>query len=540
MYEVLFGLTLIFAIAAVLLLLATQLSLPIIPFYLVAGILVGVAIDEAQLIDLAQWGIAFLVFLFGVHVDLDSIRATARTAAGVGVLQATAVGVAGGTVGLAVGLGALDAIYFGVAAALSSSLVARSYLDRPAGKPRVFERLSEAIHFTEDVLGVLVVLALSAFVYRPGSPGQQFLVAAGLVALALCLRYLLFHRATARIQGDSEVMMLLGVSHVVGFIALAEFVGLSIIVGAFAAGIAIADDFPHSLELVDTVDDLEDFFSPIFFVTLGALLSIPDPVTVGLATALVLLVLVVNPLVMTVILLARGYESRTAVLTGLRLDQVSVFSLFVALEALAGGTIGRQVFDAIILAAVVTMIAAAYTSRYDERLHRGLHETGIPRLFERFGPDRAQVPDDLSDHVIVVGIEHGETDEIASALRTDRPVLAVEDDPTRLATVNEQYDAYVYGDALDDRVWQQARLEDAALVLSLTPELDRAAAVVSLDTAIPRLVRVDEPAAARTVLDRGASAVIYPDAVAGDRLATDVEALLAGEISPDAFSDRGW
>lgn len=245
MYDVLFALTLIFGIAAVLLVVAAQRSLPVIPFYLLAGILVGVVIDETQLLDLAQWGVAFLVFLFGIHVDLEAVRSTGRISVAVSILQVAVVGGLAVGAGLVFGLDAINAVYLGVAAALSSSLVATSYLDSAADTRPTYARLAESIHFTEDVLGVLIVLSLSAFVYAATPAIEQFAVAGGILALALIIRYAVFHRLTARLRGDSEVMMLVGIAFVVGFIALAEAANLSIVVGAFAAGIAVADDYPH-------------------------------------------------------------------------------------------------------------------------------------------------------------------------------------------------------------------------------------------------------------------------------------------------------
>ncbi len=539
MYEVLFALTAIFVIAALLLLIAARADLPVIPFYLLAGVLAGVAIDEAQLLDLAQWGIAFLVFLFGIHVDLEAFRSTGRISAGVGALQATAVGAVSYGFATTFGLDPLNALYFAVAAGLSSSLVATSYLDASDGSRPTFERLSESIHFVEDLLGVLVVLGLGAFVYAATPAWIQIAAAVGMVAFALFVRYVVFHRLTARLRGDAEVMMLVGVSFVIGFIAVAEFVGVSIIVGAFAAGIAVADDYPHSLELVDTVDDLEDFFSPIFFVTIGALLSVPGLETIGYTLALLVAILVLNPLVVAVVLLWRGFDGRTAVLTGLTLDQVSAFSLFVAIEALGAGAIARPVFDAVVLAAVVTMLVATYTARHAEAINEWIRGRGITRALGESRSERSQVADDLTDHVVIVDFEHGGRQVLEACSYLDRPMLVIEDNPILFEEIREECDNYVYGDVMNDRVWEQARLEEAALVVSLTPERDRARAVVDLETDVDRLIRVDDEATTREFLDHGARGVIYPDAIAAGRLRNDLHALLVDELTREAFTERG-
>ncbi|THE63632.1 sodium:proton exchanger [Salinadaptatus halalkaliphilus] len=538
MYEMLFALTLIFVLAAVLLIVAAQRGLPVIPFYLLAGIVAGAFVDETALLDLAQWGIAFLVFLFGVHVDLDALRSRGRIGVGVGILQATVTGALGFGVGLGFGLDGVNAVYFGVAAALSSSLVATSYLDAPSGARPTYERLAESIHFTEDVLGVVVVLALGAFVYAATPALEQFAVAAGLIALGLGVRYLLFHRLTARLQGDSEVMMLVGISFVIGFIALAELAGLSIVVGAFAAGIAIADDYPHSLELVDTVDDLEDFFTPIFFVTVGALLTVPGFETGGYTIALLVAILVVNPLVLAAVLGRCGFDGRTAILAGLTLDQISVFTLLVAVEALAAEQIARPLFDAIVLATAISMLVASYTSRHGGSIVRSLDERGFLRAIGGTSGARTDVSEDLSDHVIVVDYQHGGRQLVEQRDRFDRPILVVEDNPTLMVEIEDHCDEYVYGDVLDDRVWAAARLEDAAAVVALSPERDSTEAVVDLETDVPRLVRVETTDAAVTFLERGADGVIYPDAIAADRIGDDLEALLADDISLEAFTQR--
>ena len=545
MSDVLVALLVVFGVSAVLLLLASRYPLPVVPLYLLTGLVAGVAIDEAQLLDLAQWGIAFLVFLFGVHVDLEGVGELGPTAGLVAMIQASLVGTLTAAVSLALGLTWLDAFVLAVAAALSSSLVATSYLDSSEGVRPTFQRLAESIHFTEDLLGVLAALTLSVTIYAVSPGWVQPAVAIGLFVTALVVNQYLFHRLTDRLQGDEEVLMLVGVSFVIAGIAVAEFAGLSIVVGAFAAGIAVADDYPHSLELVDTVDDLEDFFTPIFFITVGALVTLPDTETLGYVAVIVIAVVLVNPLVTAAGLLAAGYDGRTALFTGFTLDHVGAFSLFIAIEALAGGVIRRPVFDAVVLAAVLTMLSSTVTTHRRTELNRWLRRHGVvAALGERVGtPDRTHVGDDLTDHVIVVDTRHGGQAVIDACVALDRPLLAIEDDPQTFERISEECEHAVFGDVLDDRVWELARIEEAALVVSLTPETDRTRYVVDLPAElgveVDRLVRVDDEATAAEVLDRGGTGVVFPDAIAGERVREDLEALLDEEISQATFEARG-
>ncbi len=128
------------------------------------------------MLDLAQWG-SPSSSSSSESTSISRVRSQGRIGVAVGTIQATLVGAIGVGAGLAFGLGRLDAVYFGVAAALSSSLVATSYLDETGPFRPTHERLAESIHFTEDVLGVLVVLSLSAFVYAATPAPEQFAVA---------------------------------------------------------------------------------------------------------------------------------------------------------------------------------------------------------------------------------------------------------------------------------------------------------------------------------------------------------------------------
>ncbi|GAB6880597.1 cation:proton antiporter [Halorubrum gandharaense] len=541
MYETLFALTTIFAVAAALLLVAARFDLPVIPFYLLAGALSGVVIDEARLFDLAQWGIAFIVFLFGVHVDLESVAARERAGVGVAVVQAVLIGSLGYLVATVIGLGPLNAVYFAVAAGLSSSLVAASYLDQRDGIRPTHRRLSEAIHFTEDLLGVAVVVALGAFVYADIAAPVQILIGAGILLGGLLVRYLLFHRLTALVRDDPEVLMMLGFSLVIGFIALAEAAGLSIVVGAFAAGVAVADDYPHSLALVDTLHDLRDFFAPVFFVTVGALLTVPTVATVGYTAALLFGVLFVNPLIVTLLALRVGYDGRTAVYTAAALDHVSAFSLFIAIEAIDAGLIARPLFDAIVWTAGISMVVSAYGVARAPRIHRLLRRSGLVDIVGTVPNGHTSVPDDLSNHVIVVDHRHGGDTVLSACADSDRGLVVVEDDPTVIDAVTERCDGYVYGDLLDDRVWERANLADAGLLVSLAPEADRAEVVAELDTDVPRVVRADDEALADRLLDAGVETVVAPETLAADRLTRNLDAVLAGDLPPDGLGnvDRG-
>ncbi|RQG90016.1 sodium:proton exchanger [Natrarchaeobius halalkaliphilus] len=528
MYDTLFAITAIFVIAAAVLIVVTQRSFPITPFYIVAGILAGLVIDETQLLELAQWGIAFIVFVFGVNVNIGTVRSQGRTSTIIGIVQVSIVGFLGFAAGVGLGLDLENAAFLGIAAGLSSSLIATSYLQDSSRASSASEQLARSIHFVEDILGIIAIIVLSAVVYVSTPSWEPAVAAVGLFALALVVRYALFVRMISPINDDAELLMLVAITFAIGAMAIAEAVGLSIVVGAFAAGIAVVDEYPQSLTLTDTIEDLEDFFAPIFFITLGALLTVPTVESLGLTLVLVLAILVINPLLVAVLLLAREYDGRTAVSTGLSLDHVSVFSLFIAIEALGAEAIDRAVFNAIVLAAVVTMIAAAFTSSRAGQIERTLRKK---KFFDRAGETiTTNISDEakLTDHVIIAGSRYGSgglRDE-----RIDRTLVFVGDDRESITDTTKSYN-YIYGAVSNDDVWERAQAENAALIVSLYPDRDRTDAIVDVDVDTPLLVRTNQPDDTDELLEAGAAGSIDSSAVTAEHI---IE-LLENEIP---MSDR--
>ncbi len=537
-YEFVVALTLIFAVAAVLLVVATRYSLPAVPFYLVAGVLVGVVVDEGQLLDLAQWGIVFLVFAFAVELEPLYGSGIQRDSTVVAVVQAAITGAVMFVVGLLLGFDPLNALYFTIAATLGSSLVALSLLERRVRLRSLHERLAESIHFVEDLLAIGAILLLSAFVYADGHLiallGGVLLVGGGLV-----IRHYLFDRFTAVAGGDVEIMMLTGISLIIGFVAIAELAGVSVVVGAFAAGLAVASEYPHDVETLDAIGYVEDFFAPVFFVTLGALLTVPSLAVLGIGAVLVVAVLVVNPVVTFAVLRWRDYDSRTATLTGYNLDQVSEFSLIIAIEALVAGLLVPALFEAIVLAAIVTMLGSAFTSRYAGDLHRRLVDTGILDADTEAIRAKSRVADDLRDHVVVTGYDREGQQVVEACEAIDHPYVVIESDPSREETVREHCENYVFGDVMTESAWEVANAADAALIVATVQRQAWAEQILSFDVGVDTIVRASDVESGAALLEQGAFFVAVPDVLAAERLRDLVAGLLAGDLTREDVRDRG-
>lgn len=385
------------------LLVANRYQLPTVPMLVVAGIVAGLFVDEELTIELAQYGIALLVFTFGVRVQFTGVRTVLFDSELAALGQIIVVGTLGFGFGLLLGISPPEAIYLAIAVALSSTIVGTALLQTETRRNLVSGRLAESIHFVQDLFAVLFVLVMGAGALALEPIAAQLGVGLALVVAAILINRYLFD-VVGQLAGESDELMIVDVvSLLVVFVGATELAGVSLVVGAFAAGLAIRHDPSEYLGLFNGLQSIRDFFVAIFFVTIGALMAFPTIEKILIVTGLVVLTAVVKPVITTAILVSTGYGPRTATLTSLNIDQISEFALIIAIEALVIGLLTHSVFDAIILAAAVTMITSSLTQRYDEVIYRSLADRDL--FPDRFGrlEEWSHVSADLTDHVIIVG-----------------------------------------------------------------------------------------------------------------------------------------
>lgn len=547
MAELLTAIAVLFIIAAPFLLIANRFGLPAAPLLIASGILAGFFIDEDLVLELAQFGIALLVFAFGVEIRLSTIGAVLRDSELAAIAQVVVVGSLGTGFGLVVGVPLEDAIFLGIAAALSSTIVATSLMKMEIYTDLVRGRIAQSIHFIQDLLAVGIVLIIGAEAWAVDPVILQ--IGYGVVFLGgafLVNRYVF--DLLGRIAGGSTELMIIGVTSLLAlFIGAATAAGVPIVVGAFAAGLAVRHDPVSYLGLYNGLESIKDFFVAIFFATVGALVLVPfvEATTAEsiekllLVAGLVVLTLVIKPIVTTVILLYRGHESRTAALTGLSTDQVSEFALIIAIEALLLGLLTQAVFDAIILAAAVTMAASTFTYTRSEAIYQAIAaRIDLPGRHDWIDA-HSQVPGDLTDHVIVLGYDQKGTLLCRRIEALGHPYLVIENDPERYDAVRRECDSYVLGDAMEPYTWEKARVEDATVVVSLTNSPVVSERLVDADLDAELIVRARTKRKALEYLDAGAGYAIVSDLLAGEQLTKLLRDVLEGDLSHDELRAAG-
>jgi Kef-type K+ transport system membrane component KefB len=463
---------------------AVLLRQPLIVAFIVVGVVVGPSVlgvveAEDEIALLAEIGIALLLFVVGLKLDLRLIRTIGPVAAAAGLGQVLFTSIVGFGIALALGLDAVTSLYVAIALTFSSTIIIVKLLTDKREVDHLYGRIAVGFLIVQDIVVVVVLIALAAAGGEGGEGLGSRLLEVALygallaAAVAVAMRWLLtpILHALARSQ---ELLVLSAVAWAVGLAAIAEAAGLSREVGAFVAGVALAST-PYREVLGARLASLRDFLLLFFFIDLGAGLDL-TLLDEQIAPALVfsVFVLVGNPLIVLVILGAMGYRAGVSFRAGLTVAQISEFSLILAAVGLSLGHIDRDAVGLVTTVGLITIGVSTYMILNSDRLYERL--APVLRVFERAKPTAGErIALDtgaVSPRVVVFGLgRYG--GEVANGVRKGgEPVLGVDYDPAALKAAARRGIPVFYGDVEDPELPGVLPLHEARWVVSTVRRLD--------------------------------------------------------------------
>ncbi len=470
----------ILSLATLVGILGQKLRQPLIIMFLAAGILAGPSVlgiihSYNQIELLAHIGIALLLFVVGLKLDLHLIRTIGPVALATGLGQIIFTSVFGFGIALALDMSFISAAYVAVALTFSSTIIIVKMLSDKKEIDSLHGQISIGFLIVQDIAAILALVALTTFGTTMGAEETAFIqtVLIGakgvgfLVAVALLMKFVL-PGLTRRLAYSLELLTLFAIAWAVLLGATSEVLGFSKGVGAFLAGISLAStDYRDSIGT--RLTGLRDFLLLFFFIDLGARL---DWSTVGSQFGASLIfsvfVLIGNPLIVLAIMGFMGYRRRTAFLAGLTVAQISEFSLIVVALGLSLGHINNQTVGLVTLVGVVTIFTSTYMILYSAPLYTFLSKA--LKIFERRNPYREDATDTLGQSakldVVLVGLGNYGSGVAGYLLRRNNILLGVDFDPTVLDKWRKRGLSVLYGDMSDPELTEQLPLDNARWMVS--------------------------------------------------------------------------
>jgi Kef-type K+ transport system membrane component KefB len=363
-----FSFFLIFSGAAVLATLALYSRQPLLIAYILLGALIGpfgagLVQDVRLLSDAAHIGIIFLLFLLGLDMQPRALLATMRNATVVAVFSALLFAAAGYALCRAFGYGQTESLIVGATMVFSSTIIGIKLLPTTVLHHRHTGELMVGLLLLQDLMAIFVLVLLMG-----ASDGQVdfALILRSLLLLPLfvlgafwTVRFLLV-RLIERYDRFHEYIFLLAIGWCLGLAELGALLGLSSEIGAFLAGISIASS-PIAQYIATSLRPLRDFFLVLFFFTLGARFDFSILGDIWLEALLMsVLMLVLKPVTFRLMLGRLSESPKLAWDIGLRLGQISEFSLLIAYLAAANALIGKEAAHLIKATAIVTFVVSSY------------------------------------------------------------------------------------------------------------------------------------------------------------------------------------
>jgi K+:H+ antiporter len=360
----------VFAAAFICGMIAWRLRQPILLGYVLAGLILspltpGPRVHDVHIFEtMAEIGVILLMFSVGIEFsipELLKVKWVALLGAPLGICLSVGIGVGAGSL---LGWPLLQGIAVGCIISVASTMVMMRLLMDRGELSAEAGRVMITLTLVEDLAVVVLTILLPSL----NAAGASYGEVAWKIGRALLLLipivfagWKIVPRLLLRIERtcNDEISLLLALTICLVVAALTEFIGLSLALGAFVAGLILGNStFVHKLEKQTL--PLRDAFVALFFVTIGMLI---DPST-WLSSWQLVLVLVVMIIIGKFgiwfgVTRLFGYSWDTAKRVGIGLTQIGEFSFILAQVSLSAGLISRDIYNATLVASLVTILANA-------------------------------------------------------------------------------------------------------------------------------------------------------------------------------------
>lgn len=473
------------------LLLATVIVVPIfhairlgaILGYLTAGAILGpwgleIITEVEEIRHLAEFGVIFLLFVLGIELKPDKLWQMRKQVIGLGLSQLLITALILYLISLGLGVSQHNAIIIGFGLALSSTAFCLNLLAERGGIATVMGQMSFSILLLQDI-AVVPLLALVSMLaggdIDATESGINLLYAiTAIVALLLTGRYLLNPVLDKIVASqDPEVFVAVAVLLVLGVAWIMKQVGLSMALGAFLAGLMLAEShYRHQIEA--DILPFRGILLGLFFMTIG--MGIDFDLLLDKFPLIITLTLILMTVKATVIyILARlsGKRHDIAIQTGLLLSQSGEFGFVMFGFAAASGILDPQISPILTLIIAFSMVLTPFVVKISNSLLLKFYIPEIPEI-----PTNEFI-EDSKGHVILAGFGRVGARVGAILNAAGLSYIAIDMDQKRIKAARAQGFPVFFGDACNVKVLRSAGAESAKMIVIT---LDKA---TNIDKMIP-------------------------------------------------------
>ncbi len=505
---------------------------PSIIGFIVAGLVISslgyITKENVEIIsDLSSIGVTLLLFIVGLEMNLKELKHVGRPAILVGLGQMVFTFSLGLAICYALGFATIPSLYISIALTFSSTIVVVKLLSEKKALRSLYGRIVIGALLVQDAVAILLLLFLSGFAGGGEDLGGSFFLTLikGSIFIALVMfssRYL--YKLLDLIGRSRELLFLFSIAWALGISAFAssELVGLSMEVGGFLAGLALAGS-AENFQISSRLRPIRDFFLILFFVGLGTSMMLGITAEAISSTVILsLFVLIGNPIIILIIMGVMGYRARTSFLSGLTFAQVSEFSFVVMALGSRLGHLGSAEVSLVTLVGIITILTSSYFIYYGDKIYEAFKP--VLRFFEkkRGVVEESAEETHLSDHLVLIGVHRMGQGILRTLTGSVRDFVAVDFDPVVVKRLREEGFPVFYGDITEESIQDFVGLDKASVIISTAPDIRDNISILSSvrshDSAAKVILTADSEREARELYNEGADYVILPHFLGGKEL----------------------
>ncbi len=523
----------IIIIVAILAYLLQLLKQPQLLAYILVGILVTpilqLVTNNTIIETISTIGVAFLLFIVGLEMDIKSLKNVAFVTTVGGSIQIALLFCIGYVVALFLGYLSLEAAYIGLMIAFSSTMIVMKLLSDKRELNTLHGRMIIGILLLEDIVAIFALSILTSL--------HSFSIALLIIALLKFLSlFIIAYLASRHIfphifsfaAKNQELLLICSLAVCFLFSITFAVLGFSLAIGAFIAGITLGN-LEYNIEIIGKIKSLKDFFAMLFFVSLGMGLSFAVLKKVLLPLIVLLfIILFIKPFIAMFICTLFKYTKKPSFITAISLTQMGEFSLIIAAQGLALGHISQDTFSLVVLTLICSIILSSYFIKYDDKLYTLLQKP--LHLFDFFTTERLEyLPTEIKPKIILCGHNRIGYSVLRDLKDVKNRVLVIDYNPEIINTMVKHGYHCIYGEVTDDEIIARMHLEQIQILISTVPDLNdnihlirRVRAVNSRAKILVTASDIDD---SLKLYNQGADYVILPHFLGGEHVSNLVSGI---------------
>ena len=454
------------------------LKQPLIIGYILAGIISGplflnLLSDNNSTIHLfSQLGIAFLLFIVGLHLSPKVIKEVGKISLITGIGQVIFTSLIGYFGAILLGFDVITSIYIAVALTFSSTIIIMKLLSDKEALDKLYGRISIGFLLVQDLIAILILLFVSSF-----SNGAEFgstlaftfLKVIGIFVVLIPVSIFILPRLSNFFARSQEVLFVFALSWGLGIAALFSYVGFSIEVGALVAGVMFSIS-PYSLDVSSKLKPLRDFFIISFFILLGSQMIFTEFSRYVIpAIIFSLFILIGNPLIVMTLMGLFGYSKNTGFMSGLTVAQISEFSLILVALGVRLGHVSQDILSFVTIIGLITIAGSTYLIKFSDNIYSKISDK--LSIFERKRVKEKKILNKQYKYILL-GENRLGFSIMQLFAKLKKEYLVVDFNPDRVAKLKKKKINAIYGDASNSDFLDEIKISKANLVVSTIPELN--------------------------------------------------------------------